>query len=60
MYEIKTPHSLGLEVVFYCRDESSIRAPVKWTRSGGRPLPPGSKDVKGRLEIPKIRVGAMI
>lgn len=46
----------GFEVVFQCRDEGPIRARVRWTRSGGRPLPPGSRDVNGRLEIPNIRV----
>lgn len=47
---------LGLEVVFQCRDEGVLRVPVRWTRPGGRPLPPGSKDQQGRLEIPNIRV----
>lgn len=46
----------GFEVVFQCRDEGPIRARVRWTRAGGRPLPPGSRDVNGRLEIPNIRV----
>lgn len=46
----------GLEVVFQCRDEGPIRARVRWLRSGGQPLPPGSVDVNGRLEIPSIRV----
>lgn len=46
----------GAEVVFQCRDEGPIRAKVHWVRSNGRPLPPGSKDVNGRLEIPSIRV----
>ncbi|XP_041563042.1 basement membrane-specific heparan sulfate proteoglycan core protein isoform X19 [Drosophila elegans] len=44
------------EVVFRCRDEGPTRAKVKWSRPGGRPLPPGSKDRNGRLEIPNIRV----
>lgn len=47
---------LGLEVVFQCRDEGVLRLPVRWSRPGGRQLPPGSKDVAGRLEIPNIRV----
>lgn len=42
--------------MFQCRDEGPIRARVRWTRPGGRPLPPGSRDVNGRLEIPNIRV----
>ncbi|XP_031624790.1 basement membrane proteoglycan-like isoform X2 [Contarinia nasturtii] len=46
----------GLEVVFQCRDEGVLRVPVRWTRPGGRPLPPGSKDQQGRLEIPNIRL----
>lgn len=48
--------SEGAEVVFQCRDEGPIRSKVHWTRANGRPLPPGSKDVNGRLEIPSIRV----
>lgn len=52
LFEMKT----GLEVVFQCRDEGSIRARVRWTRPGGRPLPPGSNDINGRLEIPNIQV----
>lgn len=43
-------------MVFQCRDEGLMRAAVKWVRPGGRPLPPGSKDIQGRLEIPNIRV----
>ncbi|XP_055304959.1 basement membrane-specific heparan sulfate proteoglycan core protein isoform X6 [Sitodiplosis mosellana] len=46
----------SLEVVFQCRDEGALRLPVRWTRSGGRQLPLGSKDVAGRLEIPNIRL----
>ncbi|XP_055601853.1 basement membrane-specific heparan sulfate proteoglycan core protein-like isoform X2 [Uranotaenia lowii] len=45
----------GREVVFQCRDEGPIRAKVKWTRANGMPLPPGSRDFNGRLEIPNIR-----
>ncbi|KAL3282973.1 hypothetical protein HHI36_006131, partial [Cryptolaemus montrouzieri] len=44
------------EVVFQCRDEGPLRAPVRWTRPNGQPLPPGSRDVRGRLEIPNIKV----
>jgi Immunoglobulin domain len=46
----------GREVVFQCRDEGPIRARVRWSRGNGQPLPPGSRDVSGRLEIPNIRV----
>lgn len=46
----------GREVVFQCRDEGPLRARVKWTRDGA-PLPPGSVDYNGRLEIPNIRRG---
>lgn len=48
----------GFEVVFRCRDEGPGRLPVKWSRSGGRELPPGASDVNGRLEIPNIRVSS--
>ncbi|XP_075155739.1 terribly reduced optic lobes isoform X4 [Haematobia irritans] len=44
------------EVIFRCRDEGMLRAKVRWTRPGGRPLPIGSRDKDGRLEIPNIRV----
>lgn len=49
---------IGLEVVFQCRDEGPIRARVRWTLPNGRPLPAGSTDVNGRLEIPNIRVSS--
>lgn len=42
--------------MFQCRDEGPIRARVRWVRPAGRPLPPGSRDNNGRLEIPNIRV----
>lgn len=42
--------------MFQCRDEGPLRAPVRWTRPNGQPLPPGSKDNRGRLEIPNIKV----
>ncbi|XP_069692113.1 basement membrane-specific heparan sulfate proteoglycan core protein isoform X26 [Periplaneta americana] len=44
------------EVVFQCRDEGPLRARVRWLRGNGLPLPPGSRDVNGRLEIPDIQV----
>lgn len=43
--------------MFQCRDEGPVRARVRWTRPNGQPLPPGSRDVNGRLEIPNILVG---
>ena len=48
----------GAEVVFQCRDEGPLRAAVKWSRSDGLPLPPGSTDINGRLEMPGIMVSA--
>ncbi|KAK8750302.1 hypothetical protein OTU49_014768 [Cherax quadricarinatus] len=44
------------EVVFQCRDEGTIRAPVVWVRDGNRPLPPGTTDIRGRLTMPNIQV----
>nr|XP_045613717.1 basement membrane-specific heparan sulfate proteoglycan core protein-like isoform X12 [Procambarus clarkii] len=44
------------EVVFQCRDEGSIRAPVRWVRDGNRPLPPGTTDIRGRLTMPNIQI----
>ncbi|XP_053695300.1 basement membrane-specific heparan sulfate proteoglycan core protein isoform X2 [Sabethes cyaneus] len=43
------------EVVFQCRDEGPLRAKVRWVRANGLPLPPGSYESNGRLEIPNIR-----
>jgi hypothetical protein len=43
-------------VVFQCRDEGPLRARVRWLRGNGLPLPPGSRDINGRLEIPDIQV----
>jgi hypothetical protein len=48
--------NVGREVVFQCRDEGPLRARVRWLRGNGLPLPPGSRDVKGRLEMPDIQV----
>jgi len=48
----------GREVVFQCRDEGLLRAAVQWSRSGGLPLPPGSRDRNGRLEIPNVQLDA--
>nr|QBP17600.1 heparan sulfate proteoglycan [Recilia dorsalis] len=44
------------EVVFQCRDEGPLRASVRWIRSDNEPLPPGSRDIKGRLEMPNIQL----
>ena len=46
----------GREVVFQCRDEGPLRAEVGWSRGNGLPLPPGSRDTNGRLEMPNIQV----
>ncbi|XP_052863350.1 basement membrane-specific heparan sulfate proteoglycan core protein [Anopheles cruzii] len=46
----------GNEVVFQCRDEGPMHAKVKWVRLNGQPLPPGTRDLNGRLEIPNIRI----
>jgi len=48
--------NVGREVVFQCRDEGPLRARVRWLRGNGLPLPPGSRDINGRLEIPDIQV----
>lgn len=54
---IKLKFFKGREVVFQCRDEGPLRARVQWVRLGGnRQLPPGARDVNGRLEIPNIKV----
>lgn len=47
---------IGREVVFQCRDEGPLRARVRWSRGNNQPLPPGSRDINGRLEMPDIQV----
>lgn len=44
----------GGDVVFSCRDEGLLRAPVRWVREGGRPLRAGSTDRNGRLEMVRV------
>ncbi|KAK0088927.1 hypothetical protein PV326_004677, partial [Microctonus aethiopoides] len=44
------------EVVFQCRDEGPLRARVRWLRGNNLPLPPGARDINGRLEIPNIQL----
>ncbi|XP_053595057.1 basement membrane-specific heparan sulfate proteoglycan core protein isoform X11 [Microplitis demolitor] len=52
----ENPVRQGYEVVFHCRDEGYLRADVRWLRGNNLPLPPGSRDINGRLEIPNIQV----
>ncbi|XP_070527632.1 basement membrane-specific heparan sulfate proteoglycan core protein isoform X2 [Cardiocondyla obscurior] len=52
----ENPAKQGREVVFQCRDEGLLRARVRWIRGNGLPLPPGSRDNNGRLEIPNIQL----
>ncbi|XP_029344965.1 basement membrane-specific heparan sulfate proteoglycan core protein isoform X9 [Acyrthosiphon pisum] len=49
-------NSKDREVVFQCRDEGPLRAPVRWSRGNGLYLPHGSRDIGGRLEMPNIKV----
>jgi len=49
-------NNIDQEVVFQCRDEGPIRARVEWRRANGQPLPPGSRDFNGRLEMPNIKL----
>ncbi|CAH2103371.1 unnamed protein product [Euphydryas editha] len=44
----------GGDVVFSCRDEGVLRAPVRWVREGGRPFKPGYTDRNGRLEMVRV------
>ncbi|XP_015437459.1 PREDICTED: basement membrane-specific heparan sulfate proteoglycan core protein [Dufourea novaeangliae] len=52
----ENPAKQGREVVFQCRDEGPLRARVRWLRGNNLPLPSGSQDVNGRLEIPNIQL----
>lgn len=42
--------------MFQCRDEGPLRAKVRWLRGNNLPLPSGSRDINGRLEIPNIQL----
>ncbi|KAJ0183614.1 hypothetical protein K1T71_000037 [Dendrolimus kikuchii] len=44
----------GGDVVFQCRDEGPLRAPVRWVREGGKSLKPGFMEKNGRLELFKV------
>lgn len=46
---------LGNDVVFRCRDESSLRTEVYWTRPNGDALPSNANDVNGRLTIVNLQ-----
>lgn len=46
---------LGNDVVFRCRDESSLRTDVYWTRPNGEALPSNANDVNGRLTIVNLQ-----
>ncbi|XP_034945971.1 basement membrane-specific heparan sulfate proteoglycan core protein isoform X4 [Chelonus insularis] len=52
----ENPARQGYEVVFHCRDEGNLRAEVRWLRGNNLSLPPGSRDINGRLEIPNIQI----
>ncbi|KAJ8950523.1 hypothetical protein NQ318_015267 [Aromia moschata] len=52
----ETTYKYDREVVFQCRDEGPLRAKVYWSRPNGEPLPEGSIDRNGRLEIPNIKI----
>ncbi|XP_014607947.1 PREDICTED: basement membrane-specific heparan sulfate proteoglycan core protein isoform X7 [Polistes canadensis] len=52
----ENPAKQGREVVFQCRDEGPLRARVRWFRDNNLPLPPASRDLNGRLEIPNIQL----
>ncbi|XP_043520195.1 basement membrane-specific heparan sulfate proteoglycan core protein isoform X7 [Frieseomelitta varia] len=52
----ENPAKQGREVVFQCRDEGPLRARVRWLRGNNLPLPPGARDINGRLEIPNIQL----
>ncbi|XP_035741561.1 basement membrane-specific heparan sulfate proteoglycan core protein-like isoform X35 [Vespa mandarinia] len=52
----ENPAKQGREVVFQCRDEGPLRARVRWLRDNDLPLPPASRDLNGRLEIPNIQL----
>lgn len=53
---LKCINLLGGDVVFQCRDEGPLRAPVRWVREGGKSLKPGFVEKNGRLELFKVSV----
>ena len=46
-------------MVFQCRDEGPLRAHVAWRRGNGLPLPDGTRDYRGRLEMPNVQVSSL-
>ena len=46
-------------MVFQCRDEGPLRAHVAWRRGNGLPLPDGTRDYLGRLEMPNVQVSSL-
>lgn len=52
-----TPQTVvvGNDVVFRCRDESTLRTDVYWSRPNGMPLPSNANDVNGRLTIVNLQ-----
>lgn len=54
IYDSTQTVNLGNDVVFRCRDESSLRAPVFWSRSDNQQLPYNAHDSMGRLSINKV------
>lgn len=54
-YDVQQTITAGNDVVFRCRDESSLRVEVYWTRDADIPLPFNANEMSGRLTITATR-----
>ena len=57
VYDTPQSQMVGHDVVFRCRDEGPSRLPVRWSRKDGKPFPPKTTDVEGRLTMYEISPG---
>ncbi|KAI1283114.1 Basement membrane proteoglycan [Halotydeus destructor] len=54
VYDTPQTQMVGHDVVFRCRDEGLLRLGVSWSRRDGRPFPPRTSDINGRLTMYNI------
>lgn len=55
VYDAPQTQYSGDDVVFRCRDEGDTRLPVRWSRLDGKPFPPNTTQVNGRLSMYNVR-----
>lgn len=54
VYDTPQTQMVGHDVVFRCREEGNQRLSVSWSRKDGKPFPPKTMDVNGRLTMYSI------